>query len=94
MESQMENFLSEDWMTQDEWYQTRGSKLFANRSRWDWFFRKHKEEIVSVGCIGILGRNLVVKPDWLERVIDHLAVAEAKNRLNPSCHESPRHTKK
>ena len=81
MESQMENFLSEDWMTQDEWYQTRGSKLFANRSRWDWFFRKHREEIVSLGCIGLLGRNLVVKPSWLENAINDLVVIEAQRRL-------------
>jgi len=77
----MENFLSEDWMTQDEWYQTRGSKLFANRSRWDWFFRKHREEIVSLGCIGLLGRNLVVKPSWLENTINDLVVIEAQRRL-------------
>ncbi|MDC6458921.1 hypothetical protein PQY66_01105 [Luminiphilus sp.] len=77
----MENFLSEDWMTQDEWYQTRGSKLFANRSRWDWFFRKHREEIVSLGCIGLLGRNLVVKPSWLENAINDLVVIEAQRRL-------------
>ena len=81
MESQMENFLSEDWMTQDEWYQTRGSKLFANRSRWDWFFRKYREEIVSLGCIGLLGRNLVVKPSWLENAINDLVVIEAQRRL-------------
>ena len=77
----MEHFLSEDWMTQDEWYQTRGSKLFANRSRWDWFFRKHREEIVSLGCIGLLGRNLVVKPSWLENTINDLVVIEAQRRL-------------
>ena len=77
----MENFLSEDWMTQDEWYQTRGSKLFANRSRWDWFFRKYREEIVSLGCIGLLGRNLVVKPSWLENAINDLVVIEAQRRL-------------
>ena len=77
----MEHFLSEDWMTQDEWYQTRGSKLFANRSRWDWFFRKHREEIVSLGCIGLLGRNLVVKPSWLEEAINDLVVIEAQRRL-------------
>ncbi|MDG1799221.1 MAG: hypothetical protein P8H06_00950 [Luminiphilus sp.] len=77
----MEHFLSEDWMTQDEWYQTRGSKLFANRSRWDWFFRKHREEIVSLGCIGLLGRNLVVKPSWLENAINDLVVIEAQRRL-------------
>ena len=78
----MENFLSEDWMTQDEWYQTRGSKLFANRSRWDWFFRKHREEIVTAGCIGILGRSVVVRPSWLEQVIDDLVVREANARLS------------
>lgn len=77
----MENFLGEDWMTQDEWYQTRGSKLFANRSRWDWFFRKHRDEIVSLGCIGLLGRNLVVKPSWLENAINDLVVIEAQRRL-------------
>ena len=77
----MEHFLSEDWMTQDEWYQTRGSKLFANRSRWDWFFRNHREEIVSLGCIGLLGRNLVVKPSWLENAINDLVVIEAQRRL-------------
>lgn len=77
----MEHFLSEDWMTQDEWYQTRGSKLFANRSRWDWFFRKHREDIVSLGCIGLLGRNLVVKPSWLENAINDLVVIEAQRRL-------------
>ena len=77
----MEHFLSEDWMTQDEWYQTRGSKLFANRSRWDWLFRKHREEIVSLGCIGLLGRNLVVKPSWLENAINDLVVIEAQRRL-------------
>ena len=77
----MENFLSEDWMTHDELYQTRGSKLFANRSRWDWFFRKHREEIVSLGCIGLLGRNLVVKPSWLENAINDLVVIEAQRRL-------------
>ena len=77
----MENFLREDWMTQDEWYQTRGSKLFANRSRWDWFFRKHRDEIVSLGCIGLLGRSVVVKPDQLEMIIDHLAVEKAKAQV-------------
>ena len=77
----MENVSTEDWMTQDEWYQTRGSKLFANRSRWDWFFRKHREEIVSLGCIGLLGRNLVVKPSWLENAINDLVVIEAQRRL-------------
>lgn len=82
MESQMENFLSEDWMTQDEWYQTRGSKLFANRSRWDWFFRKYRTEIVTAGCIGILGRSVVVRPSWLEQVIEDLVVREANARLS------------
>lgn len=77
----MENVSTEDWMTQDEWYQTRGSKLFANRSRWDWFFRKHREEIVALGCVGLLGKNLVVKPSWLENVIDDIAVTDAQRRL-------------
>lgn len=81
MESQVKDFKDEDWMTQDEWYQTRGVKLFANRSRWDWFFRKYRAEIVSVGCIGVLGRSVVVKPDQLEMVIDHLAVEKAKARV-------------
>lgn len=77
----MENVSTEDWMTQDEWYQTRGSKLFANRSRWDWFFRKHREEIVALGCVGLLGKSLVVKPSWLENVIDDIAVTDAQRRL-------------
>ena len=77
----MENVSTEDWMTQDEWYQTRGSKLFANRSRWDWFFRKHREEIVALGCVGLLGKSLVVKPSWLENVIDNIAVIDAQKRL-------------
>ena len=77
----MENVSTEDWMTQDEWYQTRGSKLFANRSRWDWFFRTHREEIVALGCVGLLGKNLVVKPSWLENVIDNIAVMNAAPTL-------------
>jgi len=77
----VKDFKDEDWMTQDEWYQTRGVKLFANRSRWDWFFRKYRAEIVSAGCIGVLGRSVVVKPDQLEVVIDHLAVEKAKAQV-------------
>tara|TARA_B100001939_G_C16585574_1_gene464672 strand:+ start:203 stop:460 length:258 start_codon:yes stop_codon:yes gene_type:complete len=82
MESQVKDFKDEDWMTQDEWYQTKGVKLFANRSRWDWFFRKYRTEIVTAGCIGILGRSLVVRPSWLEQVIDDLVVREANARLS------------
>ena len=55
----------EDWVSQDEWFQTRGSKLFANRTRWDWFLRKHRKVIASKGCIGQLGKRVVVRPDYL-----------------------------
>ena len=85
----MKDFKDEDWMTQDEWYQTRGVKLFANRSRWGWFFRIYRAEIVSVGCIGVLGRSVVVKPDQLEMVIDHLAVEKAKAQLTSLFSKSP-----
>lgn len=82
MEGQLKAFKTEYWMTQDEWYQTRGVKLFANRSRWDWFFRKYRTEIITAGCVGILGRSVVVRPSWLEQVIDDLAVHEANAKLS------------
>ena len=82
MERKVKELKDEDWMTQDEWYQTRGVKLFANRSRWDWFFRKYRTEIVTAGCVGILGRRVIVRPSWLAQVIDDLAVHEANARLS------------
>ena len=52
----MSGLQIEDWVSQDEWFQARGSKLFANRTRWDWFLRKHRKFIASKGCIGQLGK--------------------------------------
>ena len=79
----------EDWVTQDKWFQTRGSKLFANRTRWDWFFRKHRKAIASEGCIGQLGKEVVVRPDYLEHIINRLLINEARSRAskNRSVHQ-------
>jgi hypothetical protein len=72
----------EDWVTQDKWFQTRGSKLFANRTRWDWFLRKHRQAIASKGCIGQLGRQVVVRPEYLEHIINRLLIDEARSRAS------------
>ena len=72
----------EDWVTQDKWFQTRGSKLFANRTRWDWFLRKHRQAIASKGCIGQLGKQVVVRPDYLEHIINRLLINEARSRAS------------
>ena len=72
----------EDLVSQDEWFQARGSKLFANRTRWDWFLRKHRKFIASKGCIGQLGKQVVVRPDYLEHIINRLLINEARSRAS------------
>ena len=77
-----ENLLP-GWISQDEWFEKSGKALFANRARWDWFFRNHKRELVEENVIGVLGRKVLVDSTRIAQVIERLIREDARRRMAP-----------
>ena len=82
----MENVSTEDWMTQDEWYQTRGSKLFTTGPA-GIGFRAQRGNRALVGLLVKTG----CKTSWLENVIDNIAVIDAQKAYSRLDIPDPKH---
>lgn len=75
------NTLLPDWCGQSEWFEQEGHSLFGTRNRWDWFYRKHREDLVDVGAIGRIGNNVMVHRLRLRDALDTLIVGDAAGRI-------------
>lgn len=69
------------WVSQDQWYEQSGKSLFTNRTRWDWFFRTHKRELIEEGVIGLLGRHVLVDSFRIAHVLERLIREDARRRV-------------
>ena len=68
------------WESQDSWFQREGRSFFTNRHQWDWFYRKHKRDLVKGEAIALLGRSVLVRPDRLMSLVEALCIDEARRR--------------
>lgn len=82
------------WESQDRWFQREGRSFFTNRHQWDWFYRKHRRDLVKGEAIALLGRSVLVRPERLMPLVEALCIDEARRRagVHPHrlevCHES------
>ena len=75
------NTLLPDWCRQSEWFEQEGQSLFRTRNRWDWFYRKHRRDLVDAGAIGRIGNNVMIHRERLRDALDELIVGEAAGRI-------------
>ena len=83
MERKVKELKDEDWMTQDEWYQIRGVNSLLTGPAGTGFFVniELKSSRPDVSAF-FRAEGAIVRPSWLEQVIDDLAVHEANARFS------------